>query len=245
VIHYHGGPITPISAAYEAWTERHAMVSFAYPTQAPHAAEWSQSFVLDNGAFSAWTAGQPLDIDGFYRFVDDWRLHPGFDWAVIPDVIDGDEDANDKMIAQWPFRREIGVPVWHMHESLDRLAMLRDSWHRIALGSSGEFSDPGSPNWWSRMSEAMAVLCDELGRPLVKLHGLRMLDPTIKSHLPLASGDSCMVAVNTGLAVKSVPFRQLPKDARAYTLARRSQCHASASAWSGSSGVQKNLWLQG
>ncbi len=245
MIHYHGGPITPISAAYETWVDRHAMVSFAYPSQVPHAAEWSQSFVLDNGAFTVWKQGGQLDVKGYYSFVDEWRFHPAFDWAVIPDSIEGDEAENDSLLDEWPYSRFMGVPVWHLHESLDRLARLRDNWPRVALGSSGEFADPGSQKWWSRMSEAMPIVCDSLGRPVVKLHGLRMLDPTIKSHIPLASGDSCYVALNTGIDKKTMPFQGLPKDARAYTLARRTQNHASASAWSGSSGVQKNLWLNG
>jgi len=95
------------------------------------------------------------------------------------------------------------------------------------------------------MSEAMPIVCDELGRPRVKLHGLRMLAATIKSQIPLSSGDSCYVALNLGYDKKNVPFRELPKDARAYTLARRTQSHASASAWTGSGGVQENLGLVG
>lgn len=245
MIHYHGGPITPMAAAFETWVDRHAMVSFAYPHQTAHAAEWAQSFVLDNGAFTVWKQGGELDVQGYYEFVDEWRLHPGFDWAIIPDSIEGGESKNDALMEEWPFGKFTGVPVWHLHESLERLARLRDEWPRIALGSSGEFSDPGSARWWSRMSEAMPVVCDSLGRARVKLHGLRMLDSTIKSSIPLASGDSCYVALNLGYDKKSVPFRELPKDARAYALARRTQGHASAAAWSGSSGVQKNLWLVG
>src|SRR6185369_851098 len=147
MIHYHGGPITPMEAAFETWVDRHAMVSFAYPHQAPHAAEWSQSFVLDNGAFTVWKQGGQLDIPGFYAFVDEWRLHPGYDWAIIPDSIEGGETENDALLADWPFGKLQGVPVWHLHESLDRLAKLRDEWPRIALGSSGEFADPGSSRW--------------------------------------------------------------------------------------------------
>jgi hypothetical protein len=58
VIHYHGGPITPQTAAIALWTRRHAMVSFARPDQMALAAEVCQSFALDNGAFSLWRAGE-------------------------------------------------------------------------------------------------------------------------------------------------------------------------------------------
>jgi len=43
--------------------------------------------------------------------VEEWRRHPGFDWAIIPDVIDGDEAANDALVTAWPFGMVVGVPV--------------------------------------------------------------------------------------------------------------------------------------
>jgi len=42
----------------------------------------------------------------------------------------------------------------------------------------------------------MEVCCDADGMPKTKLHGLRMLDPVIFSHMPLSSADSCNVARN-------------------------------------------------
>src|SRR5690349_16923701 len=101
VIHYHGGPITPLDVARSVWTTRHAFVSFERPEQVALAAEICQSFALDNGAFSAWRQGGALDVAGYARFVDEWRRHPAFDWALIPDVIDGSEQDNDAMLARW------------------------------------------------------------------------------------------------------------------------------------------------
>lgn len=89
MIHYHGGPITPIEAVAKIWRGRHGFVSFAHPQQLPLVAEICQSFGLDNGAFSFWKNGKTPDSwSDYYNFVDEWRRHPGFDWAVIPDVID-------------------------------------------------------------------------------------------------------------------------------------------------------------
>ncbi len=187
MIAYHGGPITPVDVARQLWTRRHAMVSFETPDQLPVAAECAQSFTLDNGAFSAWKRGAAVDWDGYVDWVCDWMRHPGFGWCVIPDVIDGSEAENDGLVEQW---RDLGlssqgVPVWHLHESIDRLVRLADQWPRVALGSSGAFADPGSGPWWQRIGLAMDELCDDMGRPACKLHGLRMLDPTIFSQLPL------------------------------------------------------------
>lgn len=60
------------------------------------------SRLFDNGAFTAWKEGGQVDVDGYTRWVEDWHRHPGFTWALIPDVIDGDEDANDGLVRQWP-----------------------------------------------------------------------------------------------------------------------------------------------
>jgi hypothetical protein len=55
------------------------------------------------------------------------------DWCVIPDVSDGDEAANDALLAEWGLPGEISVPVYHLHESLERLARLVDTYPRVAL----------------------------------------------------------------------------------------------------------------
>ena len=109
-------------------------------------------------------------------------------------MIDGDYEANERLLNQWPL--SVAVPVRHLHEPLERLTWLvRSGWSRIAFGSSGKWATPGEKGWWDRMAGAMRVICDADGMPLVKLHGLRMLDPAIFSHLPLSSADSCNVAL--------------------------------------------------
>ncbi len=55
MIHFHGGPITPDTCALKAWKGRHAFISFANRGQLALASEATQSFALDNGAFSFWT----------------------------------------------------------------------------------------------------------------------------------------------------------------------------------------------
>lgn len=197
MIHYHGSPIWPSETAVKFYARRHAFVSFARPEQISVIADVSQSFALDNGAFSAWKRGQQVNWRHYYSWVDQWRQHPGFDFAVIPDVIDGDEAANDQLLKEWPWAGyvTVGVPVWHLHESLERLVNLAGSYPRIALGSSGRWSTPGTPTWWQRMSKAMESVC-LTDQPICKLHGLRMLRPEIFSRLPLASADSTMAVRN-------------------------------------------------
>lgn len=233
MIHYHGGPITPLAVADTVWRGRHAFVSWENPDQLPMAAAVAQSFALDNGAFSAWTQGKALDIEAYAAWVREWMQHPGFDWCVIPDKIDGSEQENVAMIAQW---RELGVPfsvsvpVWHLHESLDRLAFMATAWPRVALGSSGEYATVGNAKWWQRMDEALRVACDKEGRPKCKLHGLRMLNPEVFSHLPLASADSTNVARNHDR--ESVRYR-LTNHMAALVISGRIEATSGAAIWRG------------
>lgn len=236
--------MTPTDAAARFFRGRHAMVSFAYAqgrSQLPILAEICQSFALDNGAFTAWKRGEPVtDWNAFYQWVEEWALHPGFDWALIPDVIDGDEDANDWLIDEWPFAESSGVPVWHLHESIGRLQRLCASWQRVALGSSGEFADVGSRRWWQRMSEALGLVCREDGFPPTKLHGLRMLNPAIFAAVPLSSADSTNVAKNMGLDNRwTGPYVPISPDIRALVIADRIEGQVAASRWDKTIGIHQ------
>lgn len=253
MIHYHGTPFTGVDQPFLGMAGRHAMVSFAYPDQLPEMAEVCQSFVLDNGAFSTWRSGEVYDMAGFAAWVETWHRHPGFDWYVMPDVIGGDEADNNYIRAQWYNAAgselwRLGVPVWHLHESLNVLRSFME-WpqQRIALGSSGEYSEPGKPRWWARMAEALKVLCDDDGRPRVRLHGLRMLDPTIFSHVPLASADSTNASRNIGIDSRwTGAYAPRSRRIRALIMMDRIESHASAARWNAESvGVQQNLDLLG
>jgi hypothetical protein len=116
-------------------------------------------------------------------------------WARIPDVIEGTAEDNDALIADWP-KHIRGVPVWHMHEPVDRLVRLANEWQTVALGSSGQWATPGTSDWWVRMQEALTKICDHHGRPICRLHGLRMLNPKVFTKMPLSSADSTNAAVN-------------------------------------------------
>jgi hypothetical protein len=49
------------------------------------------------------------------------------------------------------------------------------------------------------MAEAFNAICDKSGRPICKVHGLRMLDPKIFKRFPFASVDSTNIARNIGI----------------------------------------------
>lgn len=232
MIHYHGGRHSTSQIAVEIWKRRHALVSFADPGQLPIASEVAQSFALDNGAFSVWQQGGAVDWNRYYGWVEEWMRHPGFDWAIVPDVIDGAEAENDELVGAWPLPHHIGVPVWHMHESLERLRRLCQAWQRIAIGSSGQYSVPNTPRWWQRMALAMEAICEN-GRPLTKLHGLRMLRPSLYEHLPLASADSAGVSRGVGTTNWGGAYKSASNVVKAVVLVDSYERGQSAAGWTG------------
>ena len=211
----------------------HAFLPFGAVPLTGMVVELCQSFAIDNGAFSAWKRGAPItDWKPFYEWAANCLMVPSCDFAVIPDVIDGDEAANDALVDEWPLPKWFGAPVWHMHETLQRLKRLARDFPRVCIGSSGEFSSPGNDAWWSRMGLAMATLCDADGRPMCRLHGLRMLSTKLFSKLPLASADSTNIARNIGIDLKWKGTYQPPsREVRASVLRARIEAHNAPSKW--------------
>ena len=246
MISYHGLPMWPGQAMLRSLKGRHAMVSYERPDQIEEAAEICQSIVLDNGAYSAWRQGATHDFAGYQEWCKHWLKHPAVDWCVIPDVIDGDEEANERLLCSWTLPATVSVPVFHLHECLARAKQLVKRYPRVALGSSGQWSNPGSQGWWHRIAELMRVFCDADGYPLVKIHGLRMLDPVIFSHIPFSSADSCNVARNIGLDSRwDGPYVPRSTAVRAMVMIDRIESHAAARRWCDSNGVQQNMELLG
>lgn len=189
---YHGTPITPLSVLDQL--AGHAFcVSYAAPGQVARCHELGR-VMLDNGAFSFWMKGTATDWPGFYRWADQWLEHASSTWAVIPDVIGGSVEENDRLIAEWPFA-ERGAPVWHVHEPIARLLELCAAWPRVCIGSSGEYRDPGSPAWTARMDAAFNALLPAGGPPPAELHMLRGMALS-DGHYPFASVDSTDIARN-------------------------------------------------
>lgn len=191
VIHYHGTPITPRKALLEM-SGRHFCVSFADPRDLEDCLRIGQSVMLDNGAFTAFTRGKPMDMAGFLAWCEEHLAHPH--WAVVPDVIDGTVEQQREGIKQWPFPAELSAPVWHLGLDIDWLLELADNWPRICFGSSGQYWEIGSQAWCARMDEAFDALASRRTY-LPWIHGMRMLSQS-DGPWPLASADSTNVARN-------------------------------------------------
>src|ERR1700756_1178377 len=100
MIHYHGTPITPRSVLL-GLAGRHFCVSFAASADLEVVHELGQSVMLDNGAFSFWRSGEgAVDVEAYAAWVRPW-LDYRTTWCVIPDKIDGTEQENDPLLAEW------------------------------------------------------------------------------------------------------------------------------------------------
>lgn len=214
-IHYHGTPITPQAKLYEL-AGRHLCVSFSSPRQDRIAHEIGQSVMLDNGAFSAWKIGAPTDWPGYYAWCDRWLAFPTT-WAVIPDVITGGEDEQDRLLEEWP-HGDRGAPVWHMHESLERLCRLIDEWPKVCIGSSGEYATLLTDAWCRRMDAAW----NEIMRGRTRLPWVHMLRgmQLVRHQWPFASVDSTDIARNHNRPQNTVR-----------AMAERWDCKQCPSAW--------------
>jgi len=191
-LHYHGTPITPFTAFY-AMAGAHFCVSHFRPDQVQQAHAIGQSVMLDNGAYSAWRSGRPVkDWRPYYEFCDRWLDYPTT-WAVIPDIIAGDEDDNSRLCRAWPFHGR-GAGVWHMHESLSRLLALIDTFERVCIGSSGAYAALLTEAWQRRMDEAWRAI-DREHRRTPHIHMLRGMQ-LIRHRWPFASVDSADVGRN-------------------------------------------------
>ena len=86
MIHYHGTPVTPISALFEL-AGKHFCVSHMSPKDVERCHKIGQSVMLDNGAFSKWKSNKITNWPKYYAWCDQWLDCPTT-CAVIPDVID-------------------------------------------------------------------------------------------------------------------------------------------------------------
>jgi hypothetical protein len=191
VIHYHGTPISPISALYEL-AGRHFCVSHIRPDDVTRVHQIGQSVMLDNGAYSKWKSGKAVDWTAYYAWADRWLDYPTT-WAVIPDEIDAGTQEQDALLREWPHGQR-GAPVWHMDEPIDRLLRLCDAWPKVCIGSTDEFSVVLSDAWQRRMDEAFNEIARR-HRRMPWLHMLRGMQLSGRQW-PFSSVDSTDVGRN-------------------------------------------------
>jgi hypothetical protein len=198
IVHYHGTPVWGDAGSVHriAVGGAGAFVSYLRPDQLAASIKYANSVAIDNGAFSAWMRGLKIDWREFYQWLIPHYHHPKVSFFIIPDVVEGGESENDALIKELPrcFRGK-AVPVWHLHESLDRLVELCKEWPRVCFGSSGQYAVIRTAHWHRRMQDAFETIYCKHGFHTL-IHGLRMLDGRVMGNYPLATADSTNLACN-------------------------------------------------
>lgn len=234
--HYHGTPIGGRRANADQFCDgRFVLIPWIRQEDLERAMAYSRGFMVDNSAFTFWKT-QPDAKPQWSEYVKWCRSiarHPRFDFALIPDVIDGSEEDNDDLIAFWDKHawHPVKIPactVWHLHESFDRLERLVSRHERVALGSSGDYATIGTDDWLERMDDAFDVIADDDGYPRAKIHGLRMLRSDVVLRYPFASCDSTNAVQNGAREAKKNCVDALWGQ---MTIARRIEAVVSPSRW--------------
>ena len=158
--HFHGTPVWGSAGDVHriAVSGAGAFVSYVRPDQIAASIQHAQVVGIDNGAFSAWVRGLKINWSDFYKWLLNYYHHPKVAFFVIPDVVDGGERDNDALINEVP-KMFYGkaTPVWHLHESIDRLIELCREWPRVCFGSSGEYAATRREKSWHKTTVGEVV----------------------------------------------------------------------------------------
>lgn len=190
VIHYHGTPITPRSVLHQL-AGRNFCVPFANPNDIKICHQIGQSVMLDNSAYTVWKQGIQINWPAWREWVEPW-LDYSTTWCVLPDSIEGDEYENDRLLVQWTIGK--GSPVWHLHESLDRLERLCATYEKVCFGSSGSYAIVGTDQWRRRVTDAFDRIAEPSGR-VPWIHMLRGMKLS-GDEFPFGSVDSADIGRN-------------------------------------------------
>lgn len=210
MIHLHGSPfsgskhdpeVEELCAHLYGTGQAGGLVSFMGKVQTDLVIKHGIITVFDNGAFSLWKKLQKLGtLAGF-----DWDKHwtkfylwlfmyySKIEWFLIPDVIEGSEEENDRLINSVPeMFKDKAVPVWHTVESVERFIRLCEEFDIVAIGACG----PHEYIMGDACQDRLNFVFDEIYHYRnidVKIHGLRMTDNRVVAKFPFHSCDSTSV----------------------------------------------------
>lgn len=156
-------------------------------------------FFLDSGAYSAWSAGKPVDLDEYIEFIK--ANIEVIDVYACLDVIPGapgkkptQKQRDEAAAATWQnylYMKAQGLeplPVYHYGEDIKWLHnMLEHGVDYIGLGGLVGIPSALRRVWLDRV---FSVITDEDGKPTVKTHGFGMTSVPLIFRYPWYSVDS-------------------------------------------------------
>ena len=205
-------PAVWLSGGHRKWVEDallasghfEYLASFAHDARTIHIKANSMKpeqlrFFLDSGAFSAWSAGKPVDIDEYIEFIkaniDVIDVYACLD--VIPGKPGGkptSKQRDEAAAATWQnylYMKAQGLdplPVYHYGEDVKWLHnMLEHKVEYIGLGGLVGIPSALRRLWLDRV---FTLITDDQGKPIIKTHGFGMTSVPLVFRYPWYSVDS-------------------------------------------------------
>jgi hypothetical protein len=159
-------------------------------------------FILDSGAFSAWTKQKEINLDAYIDFC---KKHDQYiDHIVTLDVIPGKwgekeitpddfEQSAKKGWENYIKMRDAGLPmnkllhVFHQGESFKWLEKIVNEFEYIGISPG---NDRGTLNKMKWIDQCMKYVCDKDGYPKIKFHGFGVTALRLLFRYPWYSTDS-------------------------------------------------------
>lgn len=182
--------------------DHHLLVSYAEPRQCALLKEsWNvPGWLVDSGAFTAWTRGKPVDLDAYIAFLLDTEALADagalrLDGYLALDVIPGEPGrmptldeamaATEQSLANLARMRAAGltpIPIYHEGEPIEILdAYVGEGHDVIALGATFSRGKPELVNWLEPIFKRY---------PSQRFHGLAMTQRRVIENFPFDSVDS-------------------------------------------------------
>jgi hypothetical protein len=140
---------------------------------------------LDSGAFSAFTKGAKTDLPAYCEYI-----HRCQDIILMPSVLDaiGDPEGTWRNQVEMERRGVRPLPCFHYGEPEALLQHYIKNYEYITLGGMVPISTPQLKLWLDRLFKD--YICDEHGKPIVKVHGFGLTSLPLMERYPWYSVDS-------------------------------------------------------
>lgn len=158
-------------------------------------------FMLDSGAYSAWTKGAKIDIDEYCDFI---KKHKDFiDHYIVLDVI-GDAEGSLKAQHYMESQGLMPLPVFHQGEDWKYLEYYANNYDYICISPLSYSANGG--NMVDFLDTCFSEhICDKDGLPKCKVHGLGLTTISMMLRYPWYSVDSATWVLRSAFGTIMVP----------------------------------------
>ena len=165
-------------------------------------------YILDSGAYSSYKIGAIIDIDEYCDFIR--KYEKIIDYYIVLDVIGSDVKSYENLL----YMQAKGLnplPVFHQGDDFKYLEKFTDGSYDFICLSPLDYSGKGS-NMVRWLDECFGnYICDNEGKPKMKVHGLGLTTPHMMNRYPWYSVDSTSWKLSAAFGSIFVPRKKLGK----------------------------------